>query len=147
MHPRSCFLVFLLAASVSFSELATTIRAAEKPKVPRISIDEFDKKRQEKDTVVLDVRTPEEFTAGHVPGATNIDLQNPDFHKNVAKLDKSKTYLIHCGSGVRSGRASRMMSTMGFENLFDFSGGFNKWKNEHKPIEKGPAHRDDPPAH
>ena len=52
--------------------------------------------------VVLDVRTPKEFKEGHIPGATNIDFTTPDFEKRIGKLDKSKTYLVHCASGGRS---------------------------------------------
>lgn len=112
-------------------------KPVEKPKVEKIGVDEFDHKRQEKDAVVLDVRTPEEYKAGHVPGAVNLDLHDPQFADKVAHLDKSKTYLVHCAKGYRSNMASTKMAEMGFINLFDFHGGFTAWENAHKPIEKG----------
>lgn len=107
-----------------------------RPHVAKIDVQQFDKLRHEKDTVVIDVRTPDEFKKGHVPGAVNINVDDPSFNRRVSKLDKSKTYLVHCASGVRSARASRKLSLMGFEHLYDFSPGFRGWKKAGKPIEK-----------
>src|SRR5205809_7145657 len=55
--------------------------------------------------VVLDVRTPREFEAGHIKGATNINFNDKEFAKRVAALDKNKTYVVHCAAGGRSGKA------------------------------------------
>jgi rhodanese-related sulfurtransferase len=117
------------------------LRADEKPadksKVQKIDVEQFDQKRKEKDAVVLDVRTPQEYREGHVPGAVNLDIHDPKFADKVGQLDKSKTYLVHCAKGYRSAQATAKMSNMGFDNLFDFHGGFTAWENDHKPIEKG----------
>ncbi|HTD67967.1 MAG TPA: rhodanese-like domain-containing protein [Candidatus Limnocylindria bacterium] len=56
----------------------------------RVGAEEFDKLR----AIILDVRTEAEFKAGHIPGAKNIHVNSPDFDAQVAKLDKSKTYLV-----------------------------------------------------
>ena len=132
---------FLFACLVfSFCLIASLARAQDKPttrpKVQKIDVDQFDKMRQEKNAVVLDVRTPDEFKKGHVPGAVNINVDDPSFNKKVAELDKSKTYLVHCARGVRSARAVSRLSGMGFDHLFDFAGGFEGWKKSGKPIEK-----------
>jgi rhodanese-related sulfurtransferase len=140
-RPCICTLVSLIVFLQWFGTCPPTLRAddkpAAKPQVEKIDVDQFDKKRQEKDTVVLDVRTPDEFAAGHVPGAVNLDIHDPQFNDKVATLDKSKTYLVHCAKGYRSGIASTKMAAMGFPSLFDFHGGFTAWENAHKPIEKG----------
>src|SRR5258708_7517544 len=62
---------------------------------PKISVEEFDKMREKPDAVVLDVRSAEEFAAGHVPGAVNLPINDPQFKKKVDGLDKEKTYLVH----------------------------------------------------
>src|SRR5438552_6275991 len=71
----------------------------EKPPVPKsvrnVGVDEFDKLRANKNFVVLDVRTPQEFARSHIPGAINLDYNAADFQKRVADLDRSKTYLVH----------------------------------------------------
>jgi rhodanese-related sulfurtransferase len=129
-------LLAMLALCLPANRLAAEDKPAEKPKVPQISLEEFDQKRQEKDAVVLDVRSPQEFAEGHVPGAVNLNVHDPKFEEKVAALDKSKTYLVHCAKGVRSRTACGKMMALGFSNLFDFHGGFVAWENAHKPIER-----------
>jgi rhodanese-related sulfurtransferase len=105
-------------------------------KVKLVSVEEFDKLRANKANIVLDVRTPEEFKAGHIPGATNINYTASDFGEKVAKLDKDKTYLVHCAAGVRSARACKKMEGLGFKNLVDLHAGFGGWEEAGKPVEK-----------
>ena len=80
--------------------------------------------------IVIDVRTPKEFSEGHIKGAKNIDIKADDFHAQITKLDKSKTYLIHCRSGVRSAKALHFFKKLGFTNLYHMHDGFLKWKSE-----------------
>jgi rhodanese-related sulfurtransferase len=69
------------------------------------------------DTIVIDVRTPEEFDTGHLAGALNINWQGAEFMQAVNVLDKSANYVIYCRSGNRAGQAIDMMTSMGFTNL------------------------------
>lgn len=141
--PHFTFALLLIAIGSHTQFLHADDKLVNKSTVEKIDVEKFDQKRQERDAVVLDVRTPKEFAEGHVPGAMNVDLNDPKFSQKVGDLDKSKTYLVHCASGVRSERAARKMAGMGFTNLFDFHGGFHAWKNAHKPIEKGDANSKD----
>jgi phage shock protein E len=128
------FFAFFATFAVSYS--VTRAEDEKKPEaVPKISLEQFEKMRGEKDAVVLDVRTPEEFAAGHVPGAVNMPIAAADFDERVAKLDKEKKYLVHCAAGVRSERACKKMSGT-VKQLFDFSGGMKEWKNAGKPVER-----------
>jgi phage shock protein E len=68
---------------------------------------------------LIDVRTPEEFAAGYVKGAINIDVQSPDFEAQIATLDKEANYNIYCRSGNRSAAAIEIMRNAGFKNLVD----------------------------
>ncbi len=68
---------------------------------------------------VLDVRTASEFAEGHVQGARNLDIQNGDFEKALATLDKDATYNVYCRSGNRSAAAVEMMRNAGFTNVVD----------------------------
>lgn len=101
-----------------------------------ISVVEFDKLRQQTNSVVLDVRTPKEFTAGHIPGAVNIDWNGADFQKKVSALDKSKTYLVQCAVGGRSAKAADKMMTLQFTNVYNLEGGIKAWEKAGKPVEK-----------
>jgi rhodanese-related sulfurtransferase len=136
-------LILVLACASLYSaqllgadEKGATPVPPSKQEVKLVSVEEFDKLRANKANVVLDVRTPDEFKAGHVPGATNIDYTAPDFGEKVAKLDKDKTYLVHCAAGVRSARACKKLEGLGFKNLVDLHAGFNGWQEAGKPIEK-----------
>ena len=73
-------------------------------------------------TSVIDVRTPEEFAAGHLTGALNIDVQGADFEGAVSSLDKAGTYIVYCRSGNRSGIAIETMKGLGFSNLENAGG-------------------------
>ena len=79
-------------------------------------------------TVLLDVRTPAEFAAGHLRGATNLDIGSPGFAAAAAELDKSLTYAVYCRSGSRSRVALAAMAELGFTNSFDLSGGILAWQ-------------------
>lgn len=74
-------------------------------------------------TVVVDVRTPAEFAAGHIAGAVNIDVEAPTFDAEIAKLDKNVTYAVYCHSGRRSGLATDAMGKAGFTHVYNLSGG------------------------
>ena len=81
-----------------------------------------------KNIIVLDVRTPEEFTEGHLPNAVNIDILNPSFTENINKLDKKKKYLVYCRSGHRSTQAVEVMKGLKFINVTNMLGGFLQWQ-------------------
>ncbi len=90
-----------------------------------LGADEFITKMSEPGVVIIDVRTPQEFAAGHVESAINIDVSAPTFESQIAALDKNTVYAIYCRSGNRSTVASGKMSDAGFVNLFNFNkGGF-----------------------
>ena len=77
------------------------------------------------EVIVLDVRTLEEFNAGHLSGALNLDVQSGQFETELPKLDKAATYAIYCRSGRRSTIAAEKMANAGFTNIINFNqGGF-----------------------
>lgn len=77
--------------------------------------------------VLIDARTPGEYSGGHIEGSENIDFLAGDFMSHVQDLDKNETVYIYCASGRRSGNASKMMIDAGFKHVVDLSGGFNNW--------------------
>ena len=105
----------------------------------KVTMEQFDRMRSEKDVVVLDVRTAREFGEGHVAGAVNLSVAGvplKQFDEQVGKLDKDKTYLVHCARGVRSAAAVSRMQKLGFKHLLDYSGGMDEWRKAGKPLEK-----------
>lgn len=76
--------------------------------------------------VLLDVRTPDEFNAGHIPAAVNINVMDNWFVNSVSELDKSIPYFVYCRSGARSGRACLIMAEQGF-TVYNLVGGIGSW--------------------
>lgn len=84
---------------------------------------------------LIDVRTIEEFTSGHIKGAINIDVTKSDFKEKVQKLDKNKPVLVYCRKGGRSANAAAILRELGFAAITDLKGGITAWKENNKPIE------------
>ena len=85
----------------------------------------------DKKSNILDVRTSEEFEAGYIPEAKQLDIRNPEtFVQGLESLDKSASYYVYCRSGARSAQACQVMSQMGFETTFNLLGGILDWKGE-----------------
>lgn len=96
---------------------------------------EFDAKIKGDPTApLIDVRTPDEFSQGHLPNAVNIDWNGNNFNTQIAALDKTKPVYVYCLSGARSGSAADKMRTDGFTEVYELSGGIKQWKAENRPV-------------
>ncbi|WP_400190815.1 rhodanese-like domain-containing protein [Hymenobacter sp. B81] len=84
--------------------------------------------------VLLDVRTPAEFSTGHLRGARNLNFLSTDFTDQVARLDPNATYVLYCASGNRSGKAAALMQQNGFRHVVN-AGGFPALKEGGLPTE------------
>ena len=91
---------------------------------------------RDKKVVVLDVRTPTEFRAGHLKNAVNVDYTAPDFEQQVAKLDRSTPYLLHCAVGGRSTKALPVLQRLGFRDIRHLDGGIQAWQKATLPVVK-----------
>lgn len=72
---------------------------------------------------VIDVRTPQEFSTGHLDGAVNIDIRDAEFAAEVDALDHAANYVIYCHSGNRAGQAIEYMQGAGFTGTLTNAGG------------------------
>lgn len=77
---------------------------------------------------LVDVRTPQEWSAGHLEGARHIDWFSDEFKTEAAKLDRNKPVRLYCASGGRSEEAREMLREMGFTDVRDLDGGIQAWK-------------------
>ena len=80
--------------------------------------------------VLVDVRRPDEFAGGHLPGAVNIEVTAPDFGQRVAALDKTKPTYVYCRSGARSATAAGQLTTAGFVQVSNLLGGVLDWPEQ-----------------
>jgi len=76
---------------------------------------------------LIDVRTPSEFSQGHIEKAINIDINSPNFQQLLSEMDKNQTILVYCAVGGRSAKAAKVMGSLGFEKIYDLKGGYRTW--------------------
>ena len=82
-------------------------------------------------SIIIDVRTPEEFEISKIPSSINIDFNNPEFFiKEIQKLNKKMSYFIYCRTGVRSSNSCLLMKELGFDNINNLLGGIVEWRGE-----------------
>lgn len=93
-------------------------------------------KENSKNQTIIDIRTPEEFASGHIDGAININLFDKTFLDQISKLDKTKPIYMYCRSGSRSRSASKKVSNLGFEKVYDLQGGIIYWARNNYQIIK-----------
>jgi len=77
--------------------------------------------------LLIDLRTPEEFAAGSIEGAVNIDFLANNFTESIATLEKDKPVYIFCKSGGRSGQAKTIFVDQGFTEVYNLIGGYSQW--------------------
>lgn len=99
-----------------------------------LSATEFAAKIEElPDAAIIDVRTPDEFSKGHLINALNYDWNGNDFEKQMTALDKSKPVFVYCLSGGRSSSATSKMRSEGFKTVYELAGGIMKWRGANLP--------------
>ena len=81
----------------------------------------------------LDVREPEEYEQGTLPGAVHLPRGNLEFQVEGKLPDKSAPVIVYCAAGVRSAFAARTLGQLGYKDVVSMAGGFNRWKDEGKP--------------
>lgn len=84
--------------------------------------------------LLVDVRTPNEFSHGHIPGAMNIDWYSPAFAWRIAELDTAKPVFLYCKAGGRSSEAAVYIRSRGFGSVTELSGGWTAWNAEALPV-------------
>lgn len=114
--------------------LVTVAVAADTNLVHHVNPTEAQKLIAEKTVVVLDVRTPKEFAAGHIAGATNINFLAADFAKAVAGLDTNQAYLVHCAVGGRSAQALPKLEKLQLQSIYHLDGGIKAWEKAGLPV-------------
>jgi rhodanese-related sulfurtransferase len=96
-----------------------------------VSVDEALRLWQNKEAILIDVRTPGEYREGHIPGVVNIPLN--ELENRLAEVPKDKKVVIICRTGNRSAQGTKLLRSKGFDNVFNSTGGMSTWKG---PVEK-----------
>lgn len=107
---------------------------------PEVTVDQarelIQKRAGDTKFVIVDVRTPEEFAAGHLSGAVNVNILAPDFETQLGALSRGKTYLVYCRTGNRSAKALQVMDRLGFQSVYHMFEGIVGWQKKAFPLVK-----------
>ena len=96
-----------------------------------VSVDEALRLWQNKEAVIIDVRTPGEYRDGHIPGVANIPLD--ELEKRMSEIPKDKKTVLICRTGNRSAQGAKLLRSKGLNNVYTSTGGMSTWKG---PVEK-----------
>jgi len=113
---------------------ATISKAQNKVEVNSTKVNSMLK--TDKTLIVLDVRTAEEFKEGHIKGAINIDIRQPDALTKIDKINKKTKYIVHCRTNHRSKIAVDHMIQSGFKTVYQMMDGYAGWSQNNLPIVK-----------
>ncbi len=89
------------------------------------------------DLVIIDVSTPQEYKDLHLEGAINLNLLSRFFKTRLDIMDKDRTYLVYCKVGGRSKIAQKLMQQVGFQTVYNITGGTLLWEEEGLPFASG----------
>tara|TARA_B100001758_G_C18403624_1_gene610564 strand:- start:106 stop:810 length:705 start_codon:yes stop_codon:yes gene_type:complete len=98
--------------------------------ITNIDAEQFFKKINENNGIIIDVRTPEEFHSGHINEATNINFYDEDFIDKLQIVRKDLPIYIYCRSGGRSSLAATKMEELGFAKVYNLSRGIDAWYSD-----------------
>lgn len=114
----SCLILLLSISSTLSAQSLSNLNATT-----------FDSKiKQTPNAQIIDVRTPGEFMQSHIKNAININISSNDFQQKIANLNKNKAVFVYCLSGSRSSYAVRVLSSMGFKEIYNLIGGMMQWR-------------------
>lgn len=123
------FLVFVSTSCNAQKEVSNTV-------AKDVSVKEFSELVAKGEGQLIDVRTPSEYSNGHLEKATLVDFNGADFDKQLEGLDKSKPVYVYCAAGGRSAKAMAKMKANGFKEVYNLVGGFGAWQSEGMKVEK-----------
>ena len=106
-----------------------------------VEVDEFEKVIASSATLLLDVRTAEEYGEGHIEGEQNIDVHNDTFQQKACdRLPMDKTIALYCRSGRRSKKAAGILAAKGYQ-VVELSTGYLGWTGAGKNVVKQPLNQ------
>ena len=99
-----------------------------------ISAHDFDEMiRIDKSSIIIDVRTPEEFNKGHLRNSLNVNWLDENFDENLKIFSKDLPVMVYCLSGGRSSKANERIKSLGFKNVYELDGGILEWRKNKLP--------------
>ncbi len=130
---RLLIMAFVAIFAVGCGSTRTVEEQPAQGSVTTLSVEEFAKVIARKNVRLIDVRTPGEYADGHLQGAENIDVKNPNFAEQSKGVKGA--IAVYCAKGVRSLNAANQLAAKGC-TVYNLSGGIVAWRQAGKPVTK-----------
>jgi len=127
-------LLFISFIALSCNSQQKSKEANKSGGITAISPKEFSEKSANQ--LIIDVRTPEEFSEGYIENAININFYDDNFINQFANYNKEEPIFVYCRSGGRSGKASKKLLELGFKNVYDLKGGYLNWTKDMSKVKE-----------
>jgi phage shock protein E len=121
-------LIFVFAVSLQliFSDVGLAGDISQRALIQRLDMHEA--------PLILDVRKPDEFASGHIPGAINIPHTEIDKHLNELRSNINKEVVVYCETGRRAGIAEGILEKAGFTKVLHLDGDMKEWRQRGLPM-------------
>ena len=127
----------LLACHSTPQDLSIVDPSLEASTYTKLAPSDFARKLSEIDNeILIDVRTSDEYSIGHLAGATVLDFRAADFRQRASRLDHHRPVMIYCAAGGRSSAAVNVLRELGFTDIYELQGGLTSWVGEGRAITK-----------
>lgn len=137
MFPKKVALQFFLGLALVLSLVAPSFaESANNGDISASQAQDLIKKEKNK-LIIVDVRTPGEFSRGHIKNAKNIDFFGSKFEQEASALPKDAAILLYCRTGQRSASARDLLVKDGFKNVRNMKGGILAWEKNEGQLTKG----------
>jgi len=123
-----------IVIALLFTTAIFSCKKEQKTGTEQITPAAFEKEITDNPGQVIDVRTPKEFTSGHIDSAKNLHIYDQDFATRLDSLDKDKTVYVYCKAGGRSAEAVETLEQKGFKHIVELEGGLDAWNEAGKPV-------------
>ena len=110
------------------------VTTAKEGKYKDVNAKTFQRYLEKENTILIDIRSQEEFEEGHLKNAKLVNFNSDDFVEKMEQFPKSKTVCIYCRSGNRSRRAKEVLKEAGFRHVINLKKGIKGWKKKGKPV-------------
>ncbi len=129
--------LLILALSVLFAIVIVWVYRTKRRTSTMSQNELMARTKSETNTFVLDVRSPREYSSGHIPGATNINHTELSNHLEKLRGYEDKDVVVYCERGVRAQKAQKILKTAGFSNVYHLKGDMAKWRKRKLSTETG----------
>jgi phage shock protein E len=133
MNVRLARRLVVFAIATALAAACTQAPEAKRPTITSAALAE--KIRNGKAPLILDVRTPDEYRAGHIPGSVNIPIDELPARLTELGIPKSAEVVVHCERGGRAAKGEAILAGAGYEQVVDLEGHMEGWRESKLPVE------------